>query len=88
MTIEQRFDFLFASIESHNQQIGDIAELQARNSREIAELRATMREGFERLERNIERTEKNIDRLALAMTGLVEHAANHARRLERLEGLH
>ena len=85
MTIEQRFEFLFASIESHNQQIGKIAELQARNTREIAELRASMREGFERLEKSIERTEQNVNRLALEMFGLVEHAADHARRLEKLE---
>ncbi len=62
-----------------------IAELQAQNERGIAELRANMKEGFERTERSIDRLEKYVDRLALAMTGLVEHVSAHAKRLDKLE---
>lgn len=89
MTIEERFEFLFQSIASHDQQIGALVENQQ-----------VMREGFERmqlnldrleanvsrLEANVDRLEANVNRLAVAMLGLTEHAADHQRRIEKLEG--
>lgn len=92
MTIEERFEFLFQSIESRNQQLGELADGQARlmegqekTDQQISELRAGMKEGFERMDRGFERVQLNLDRLALAMTGLTEHVADHARRIEKIE---
>lgn len=93
MTIEERFEFLFQSIESHNQQLGELAERQAKTDQQISELRAGMKEGFERVDRGFERVDRgfervqlNLDRLAIAMTGLTEHVTDHARRIEKIEG--
>lgn len=84
--MEERFEFLFQSIASHDQQLGVLVESQARTDREIAELRASMKEGFERMDKGFERVQLNFDRLTMAMLGLTEHAADHKRRIEKLEG--
>ena len=93
MTIEERFEFLFQSIASHDQQLGVLVESQARTDREIAELRASIKEGSERMERGFEGMERgfehvqlNMNRLATAMLGLTEHTTDHKRRIENLEG--
>jgi predicted nucleic acid-binding Zn-ribbon protein len=92
MTIEERFEFLFQSIASHDQQLGLLVESQARTDREIAELRASIKEGsermdkgFERVERGFERVQLNLDRLSKAMLGLTEHVVDHKQRIENLE---
>jgi peptidoglycan hydrolase CwlO-like protein len=93
MTIEERFDFLFQSIESHDQQIRALVENQQRSDQvmkegfERVQLNLDRLEGnLERLEGNVERLEGNVNRLAVAMLGLTDHSADHQRRIEKLEG--
>ncbi len=92
MTIEERFEFLFQSIASHDQQLGLLVESQARTDREIAELRASIKEGsermdkgFERVERGFERVQLNLDCLSKAMLGRTEHVVDQKQRIETLE---
>jgi uncharacterized coiled-coil protein SlyX len=85
MTLEERVEFLHQSIESHNQQLGELTESQARTDRQIAMLTERMNSGFERMDRGFERVQLNFDRLTTAMLGLTAHVEKHAERLDRLE---
>ena len=82
----QKRDFIMHSIESHNQQLGELAESQARAEREIAQMRRHAAESQVRIDAGWDRVQLNFDRLTRAMTGLAEHSANHSRRLKALDG--
>jgi hypothetical protein len=71
MTIDERMEFLMQSIESHDRQIGELAERIDKMAGKIDNLAET--------------TQLNFDRLTTAMMGLTEHVADHPRRIEKLE---
>jgi hypothetical protein len=82
MTLEERMEFLHRSIESHDRQIGGLIENGAK-----------MVEGLDvridalglRIDALVASTQLNFERLTTAMLGLTDHAADHGRRLDRLE---
>jgi chromosome segregation ATPase len=92
MTEDDRMEFLRQSIESHDRQLGELAEQMDITRAEIRELNQTVRDSLrridaldERVDRLAQTTQLNFDRLTKAMMGLTEHVVNHQHRLEALE---
>jgi hypothetical protein len=85
MTIEERVEFLTQSIESHGRQIGELVERMDRTTANIDALTGRVDALTVRLDRFAEMTQLNFDRLTKAMMGLVDHVADHGRRITALE---
>lgn len=99
MTIDERIEFLMQSIESHDRQLGEMAERMDNTGAEIRELNQTVKDLSQTVRASVQRidaldervdklaqiTQLNFDRLTKAMLGLAEHSADHQRRLEDLE---
>ena len=92
-------EFLRQSIESHDRQLGELAERMDITRAEIRELNQTVMASLrridaldERVDRLAETSQLNFDRLTLnmrrlakAMTGLTDHVVDHQHRIEALE---
>jgi len=85
-------EFLRQSIESHDRQLGELAERMDNTQAEIRELNQTAMASLQRIDaldgrvdRLVQSTQLNFDRLTKAMMGLTDHSADHRRRLEGLE---
>ena len=81
MTFEERAEFLMQSIESHDRQLAEVIENGAKTDARIDAL--TVR--LDTLGARVDALTASTQLLMQAMAGLVEHTANHARRIERLE---
>ena len=78
MTLEERVEFLHQSIESHDRQIGELVERQAKADERQAKADERQIAETARLNRLAETTQLNFSRLAAAMLGLTDHSADHA----------
>jgi methyl-accepting chemotaxis protein len=92
MTPEEWVEFLKQSIESHDRQLGELVERMDELSGRMNQLAGRVDQTTAnidaltvRLDKMAEVTQLNFDRLTKAMMGLVEHAADHQRRIENLE---
>jgi ABC-type transporter Mla subunit MlaD len=92
MTEDERMEFLRQSIESHDRQLGELAERMDNAWAYLKELNQTVDKlaqttqlNFDRLDRLAQTTQLNFDRLTKAMTGLTDHVVDHQHRLEALE---
>ena len=85
MTEDERMEFLRQSIESHDRQLGELAERMDTAQAEITELNHEVRELNQTVDKFVQTTQLNFERLAKAMTGLTDHMVDHQRRLEVLE---
>jgi chromosome segregation ATPase len=99
MTEDDRMEFLRQSIESHDRQLGELAERMDITRAEIRELNQTVKDSLQRIgaldervdrlaqtsQLNFDRLTLNMSRLAKAMTGLTDHVVHHQHRLEALE---
>jgi hypothetical protein len=77
MTIDERIEFLMQSIESHDRQLGELAERMDNTGAYINELSQTVRVSVQRIDALDERVDRlaqtaqlNFDRLTNAMMGL------------------
>ena len=85
-------EFLRRSIESHDRQLGELAErvdnawaYMKELNQTVDRLAQTSQLNFERSQLNFERFALNFDRLTKAMTGLTDHVVDHQHRIEALE---
>ena len=85
MTIDERIEFLMQSIESHDRQIGELAERMDELAERMDKTTANIDALGTRVDKLAETTQLNFDRLTAAMMGLTEHVADHQRRIEKLE---
>ncbi len=89
MTIDERIEFLMQSIESHDRQLGELAERMDNTGAFIKEQSRTLGQRIDALDERVDRlaqtTQLNFDRLTKAMMGLTDHVVDHQRRLEDLE---
>lgn len=85
MTIEERVESLTQSIESHDRQLGELAERMDNLSERLNSLAEHVDATNASLDRFISVTQRNFDRLTTAMMGLTDHIVNHERRIQALE---
>jgi len=92
MTEDERMEFLRQSIESHDRQLGELAERMDNAwtyvkevHKEVRELNQSVRELHQSVDKFVQTTQLNFDRLTKAMTGLTDHVVDHQHRLEVLE---
>jgi hypothetical protein len=85
-------EFLMQSIESHDRQLGELAERMDTATANIIAmgkrgdaLDARVDRLAERVDNLVETTQLNFDRLTKAMMGLTDHVVDHQHRLEDLE---
>ncbi len=85
-------EFLMQSIESHDRQLGELAERMDTATANIIAmgkrgdaLDARVDRLAERVGNLVETTQLNFDRLTKAMMGLTDHVVDHQHRLEDLE---
>jgi chromosome segregation ATPase len=85
MTIDERVEFLMQSIESHDRQIGELAERMDQLAGRVDKTTANIDALGTKVKALTEITQLNFDRLTTAMMGLAEHVADHQRRIQNLE---
>jgi chromosome segregation ATPase len=96
MTEGDRMEFLRQSIESHDRQLGELAERIDNAWAYLRELNQNFKQRIDALDERVDRLAQtsqlnfdrltlNMSRLAKAMTGLTDHVVDHQHRLEALE---
>lgn len=85
MTIEERVEFLMQSAESHDRQIGELAERMDQLSERVDRTTSNIDALASRVDTLAETTQLNFDRLTTAMLALTDHVSDHRRRIEKLE---
>jgi chromosome segregation ATPase len=85
MTEDERMEFLRQSIESHDRQLGELAERMDNAWAYLKEVNREVRELNQTVDKFVQSTQLNFDRLTKAMTGLTDHVVDHQHRLEALE---
>jgi chromosome segregation ATPase len=81
----ERMEFLRQSIESHDRQLGELAERMDNAWAYMKEVHQEVRELNQSVRELVQTTQLNFDRLTKAMTGLTDHVVDHQHRLEALE---
>jgi uncharacterized protein YoxC len=82
MTIEERFEFLTQSIESHDRQIGEITDKMADLTVKQDQLTSKV-DGLSGL---MDKLLNSMHALTVTVSTLADVANNHERRLTRIEG--
>jgi prophage DNA circulation protein len=82
MTIEERFEFLTQSIQSHDRQLGELTDKMAATERNIHELTGVMN----KLTGVMNNLAGVMNNLAGVVTTLAETVTTHERRISGLEG--
>jgi chromosome segregation ATPase len=77
MTEDERMEFLRQSIESHDRQLGELAERMDTTQAEIREVNQQVRVLSQTVDKLVQTTQLNFDRLTKAMTGLTYHVVDH-----------
>jgi ABC-type transporter Mla subunit MlaD len=94
--MDERIELLRQSIASHDRQLGELVEKMDRVDEQIVQLDSRLTARIDQLTVTVDQLaasvgqyvsarQLNFDRLSTAMMGLIDHVADHQRRLERLE---